>query len=309
MSSDTAYLHHAGHGMTWALLFAFVGHGAFFAAVLFLGVLVSPFQRTTENIIVQLPHGQSLTVTPSQGTSAKPKGEERRYEVANAVAPTPAPRPAPTPAPTPEATPSEEKKIVIPDKTPTATPEPKKASVDKIVKATPPPEPAKPAPPAKTATKTPAATQKEVKAGTGTSLGKVFGDGPPPLPGVPTGPAAKGDPNGATQWGDPNAPINTSVVLPADYLADLLSSLRANFSVPNNLQGVCVVEFKIARDGTLRDIKVLTTSGYPGLDAIALRAVQTTARVRAYAEYTQVPEITATVPFHFGADSPAAAVN
>jgi TonB family protein len=67
---------------------------------------------------------------------------------------------------------------------------------------------------------------------------------------------------------------------------------------------MCVVEFKIAPDGTLSAIKVHTSSGFEGLDAIALRAVTLTARVLPFSAYTQVPEIAATVPFHF--EGPAA---
>ena len=300
MNADIPYSNNPGRGMVWALLGAFIGHAGFFAAILMIGVIASPFQNQ-DKIIIQIPHGMSLDVRTETGTSAKPKGEDRVYNVANAVAPTPAParRPAPTPAPTPAATPApDENKIVVPDKTATATPEPKKAPTNtKVIKATPPPE----TPKVVASAKTPAADQKNLKGGSGTgALSKNVADGPPTIPSGPTGPGVKGD---------PNAPINTNVVLPSDYLADLVSSLRANFSVPNNLQGVCVIEFKIARDGTLRDIKVLTSSGFPSIDAIAFRAVQTTAHVRAYAAYTQVPEITAAVPFHFGPDAPAAAAN
>lgn len=295
MNSEIApHPHSAPHGTSWAFVCSCIGHAALVAAIVLLfaaprvGIFpVGPGESADKPLgdkgsaIVIIKPGRPL---PGSGSG-------------------PAPTPVRTPYPTPAATPTATEGTELLTKPPVVTPAPKTAMTNaKIFTATSPPaETPKPMLPSPT----PSVTQEAVPPETG--IETLPGPGTTDKPSVENPPAQSDDRAGQVSAGSLDGilggggGIGTSVVLPAAYLDDLMSRLRANFAVPKNLQGLCVVEFTIARDGTLGDIKVHTSSGFAGLDEIALRAVRATARVRPFAEYTRVYEITATVPFHFEA--------
>jgi TonB family protein len=126
------------------------------------------------------------------------------------------------------------------------------------------------------------------------------GVGPIGIPGVPPGPGVP--------WG--KAGVIEDGSFPPDYLAQIVAILKKEFVIPpsiRNEKSTCVVRFKILRDGSLSEPKVVEGhgTGVDGLDQLALNAILKAGRVPPYPpEYSKKSEVFALVPFVFEPTKP-----
>lgn len=75
------------------------------------------------------------------------------------------------------------------------------------------------------------------------------------------------------------------------YYSIALFQIQQNFKPPRTRPGItCEVQFRIMRNGEIRNIRVVESTGYPDLDQSAMRALQVTARL---------PELYDTFPDEF----------
>jgi len=280
------------------------GHVFLVVALLVLGLIpVRPHPPYTwldqsVRVVVKTPG------PPIKGASEKPRGVERAMDIVNAQPPKPKATPAPAPAPKTEAA---EKKITLPPKeTPKSThktPEEGKKIITAApkVKATPKKEPPLPAIP----------SSLDKGSGKDTSVAAAGPSRPfPPLPSVGNysggGPAAdrKGDPNGSA--GSPTGSLTTegNVLLLYDYRSDAQSRIQANFSYPSSLKNrgnaICVLRFRIHRNGMIDTIEVLQSTGQPRLDDFAKQALIQTQALLPLPDTVKQESIFVTVPFSFG---------
>ena len=102
--------------------------------------------------------------------------------------------------------------------------------------------------------------------------------------------------------------FDADIRLPLAYCTEACALFQQNFSLSEHLKNrqpaQCLVEFKIRRDGTLYDVRVVEGKGTGNslMDNYALNAIIKTAKL---APLPAVPgltgdHITATVPFAFG---------
>lgn len=174
------------------------------------------------------------------------------------LTPTPAPTPETTPSaeltPKPEATPASTAK---PGPAPARTPQPAK-SPGPAPSGTPPPVPS---------TVMPAGTDKTQP-----------GSKPGPAPAVPAGVVGTGPARGLAV-----GPVSTDGALMEQgeaYNSRVLFAIQTNFKPPYEQPGAtCSIQFRIMKDGEIKDAKVARSSGRSDLDQAAMRALVETARV------------------------------
>ena len=244
---------------------------------------------------------------PIKGTSEKPLGVERAIPVENAQLPKPKPTPPPAPAPAPKPETPKNRIVLPPKEAPKSThktPEEGKkiiVAAPNKVKATPkkePPLPAIPSPLDRSSGK----DTRVADAGPSRplppwpSVGDYGGAGPAPL--------RKGDPNGSLDG--PTGALTTegNVFLPYGYGSDAQGRIQANFSYPSSLKGrantICVLRFRIQRNGTIDTIEVLQSTGQSRLDDFAKQALIQTQALLPLPGTIKDQFITVTVPFSFG---------
>lgn len=82
-----------------------------------------------------------------------------------------------------------------------------------------------------------------------------------------------------------------------DYLVTMVTRIRANWRQDQNISGLAVIKFTIARDGTLQDIMLEQSSSFPIADLAAQRAVVLTKQLPMLPG--AFPNPTLTVHLHF----------
>lgn len=232
------------------------------------------------------------------------------------VTPAPAP-PAPTPAPpetkstpAPKATPAPAPKKAAPEK---KVIQPKEKADEKIVESEPTPKP----------TPTPA-PEKGAADGTGESPTDASAPAATPNPG-PTPPAVDmpaaidpgildsvsgaeatpstapsvSGPVGIEQTGGGGGGGGGGGDISSTYFAVMQARIRQNFNPPFYRAVVCRVSFKIQRDGTITDIRGVTSTGNPSLDQYAIKALTDTRRLPPLYDSFTGPFMDITVTFNF----------
>jgi periplasmic protein TonB len=106
--------------------------------------------------------------------------------------------------------------------------------------------------------------------------GRIPTKGPEPAPGsavAETG--ARGQGFGLSTGGGPGAGSTLDVAnfCCPDYLVLMTERIKSAWNQNQGLTGQSVIKFTIQRDGRLTDATIEKSSGYPGLDLTALRAV------------------------------------
>lgn len=89
--------------------------------------------------------------------------------------------------------------------------------------------------------------------------------------------------------------------LPEYYAQQALAVLSSNFRIPPEManQARAVVGFRISRDGTLSNIRILTSSGDPERDKLALRAVEITRKLAPFPDDFEKAYVDAEAAFRF----------
>jgi outer membrane biosynthesis protein TonB len=264
----------------FTITFSTVAHGFFFALLIALGFI--PIHVTTLGIIGN--HGPIPVV---DGNDHHFGDTDFNIDINNPPPPRPIPivatpipasdipeiilkpQPAPIPTLTPKAT--QALATVKPTATPvksTSVPSPK-ATATVIAKAT--------ATVIAKATSTPNLSNMipDIPGMTGrkdsTSLSNL-------IPGI-----GHGDPDGGFTGGGES--FKSDINLPAEYVNKVCRTIGKYFILPDNLRNApytrCTVQFKIASDGTLSDIKVLSGqgTGKDRLDFYATNAIQQTMKL------------------------------
>lgn len=228
--------------------------------------------------ISAVAHGVLLTVwawAPSRTTSFRPMGDSMTVGLvaappsgggARTVTP-----PAPTPpAPTPVQPPPEPKG---PSLQPEPKPEPKKPKDKKVEKK----EEAKPSNTVPTpSTETP----NDAPASSG-----------PAAPGAGSGGAGKEGTTLSLGGGQPGADF---------YGSTVRAAIEARWRKPvldQEQSSQVRIQFEILRDGTVRDVRVVSASGVPALDRSALRAVSEASPLPPFPASFRVPSTTAIIEF------------
>ena len=281
------------------------GHVFLVVALLVLGLIpVRPHPPYTwldqsVRVVVKTPG------PPIKGKTDKPLGVDRVMDPENSQPPKPKATPAPAPAPKTEAA---EKKIVLPPKEAPKSARKMPEEVKRIISTAPkinkpiakkdPPLPAIPSPLDRSSGK----DTRVADAGPSRplppwpSVGDYGGAGPAPL--------RKGDPNGSLDG--PTGALTTegNVFLPYGYGSDAQGRIQANFSYPSSLKGrantICVLRFRIQRNGTIDTIEVLQSTGQSRLDDFAKQALIQTQALLPLPGTIKDQFITVTVPFSFG---------
>jgi TonB family protein len=308
------------HSYRLALIFSVVAHVGAFSFLLGVGLGLIPLLPKEPTVGFS---GTEITVTEFTGPSSKEHygDPDKNIDIKNPPPPpkpTPAATPVPTPLPTPDPDELHRPVPVPPSPTPqpTVTPKPTATPMPtpKSVMKTPEPTPVKPVntpPPKPTATATPKATSTPDKkllipsddfSNVGSSKAGQSNNDYRPATGKGV---ATGGEDVAARFGLASADIN----LPSSYCEAACTLFRQNFNLPKNLESIapvtCVVEFKIRRDGTLYDIRVVAAkgTGKPFLDNYALEAIRKTIKLEPLPplpDSFKADHITATIPFGFG---------
>lgn len=89
--------------------------------------------------------------------------------------------------------------------------------------------------------------------------------------------------------------------LPEFYIKGALKALSRNFHVPDDekKEVTCIVRFKIARDGTLSDIRIVRSSGTRSLDDRAIKALETTKKFSPLPDTVDEDSLVRRVTFSF----------
>lgn len=230
--------------------------------------------------------------------------------------PAPAPAPAPTVAPTPVPPPPEEPEVKAPEvhktvveedpeppktekviarNTPEPTPIPRKTPSAKKqeVKQTPKPKPT-PKQPAQ-ATAKPRATPP-VNPFEGRTPKAVSSNNPP-------GPASANAPSssGPASSNAPGPVKMNAPELPGYYLTYARTKIESNFHIPAQLKSnaQATVQFTVARDGTITNIKITKSTGNPQMDELAQQALRNTQTLGHLPDSFNQPQLLTTVTFDF----------
>jgi periplasmic protein TonB len=84
-----------------------------------------------------------------------------------------------------------------------------------------------------------------------------------------------------------------------DYLTTMIERIKTNWSQNQNIAGLAVVKFTIRRDGTLQDISLERSSGFPIPDLAAQRAVVLTKQLPPLPEAFPNPTLTVHLNFQY----------
>jgi periplasmic protein TonB len=83
----------------------------------------------------------------------------------------------------------------------------------------------------------------------------------------------------STGGGGTGGQINVGDFCCPEYLKTMLDLIRRNWNDRQGVSAVAIVRFTIERDGTITDVTVQRSSGYPTLDLTAQRALLTTRQI------------------------------
>jgi TonB family protein len=64
-----------------------------------------------------------------------------------------------------------------------------------------------------------------------------------------------------------------------EYIGLMVEQIRSNWDYKQQAAGMVIVRFTIQRDGTIANVQVERSSGYPTLDFLATRALQLTRKL------------------------------
>lgn len=235
---------------------------------------------------------------------------DRSSAAASEISATPTPAPTPQPAPEPQPQAAEMPKAPPPLPAPVVQkPEPRSSppqAVPPRAEDLPPPPPHKPTPPARTAVASapPVLQTPRVQPTPQVAANPT----PAPTPGAPgmgqgaggivgRGTGAAGAGRAALGTGDLNA-------LGDDYLDRLRRHIRRFMVYPEvakkqKQQGEGVMTVLLRRDGTVVDVWIARSSGYPTLDQAALKAVRDSSRVPPFPDRSPNAEAEIDLPFDF----------
>jgi protein TonB len=88
------------------------------------------------------------------------------------------------------------------------------------------------------------------------------------------------------------------------YQAALQSGIEANKRYPrrarrNRQQGRCTIGFTVLRNGTIRDIRIIHSSGHTSLDQASIRAVEATSGQYPFPDSIKRNEWAFTIPVQY----------
>ncbi len=217
-----------------ALVAALLFHGTLAAVVIFLPSWLHEEPPPLKYVSVQIVPLQAL------GVEDAPNRPRSR------------PRPAPTPEPPPPEPPPPAP--VQPPPTPTTTEEPKAVDPELPSLATTPQRP-QPAPPSSPPATDPASPSR-------------LSDGP-------TQGSASGDPRGTSGFGGGSVSFDNPEFTYGYYIDRMLASLRPHWKRPPVQTEIeAEVYFRIARNGEVSDVRLVSSSGYTPFDLAAEKAVR-----------------------------------
>jgi TonB family protein len=112
---------------------------------------------------------------------------------------------------------------------------------------------------------------------------------------------ARGQGFGLSTGGGPGAGSRLDVAdfCCPDYLATMVTRIRANWSERQNVVGLVVIKYTIRRDGTLEDISLEQSSGYPIADLAAQRSVILTKQLPPLPDAFPNPTLTVHLNFQY----------
>lgn len=84
-----------------------------------------------------------------------------------------------------------------------------------------------------------------------------------------------------------------------EYIAIMLDMIRRNWDSRQQSAGTTIVKYTIQRDGTLTDIQVEKSSGYPTLDFLANRSLQLTRKLPPLPSAFTEPSLTVHLVFEY----------
>lgn len=112
---------------------------------------------------------------------------------------------------------------------------------------------------------------------------------------------ARGQGFGLSTGGGPGAGSRLDVAdfCCPDYLATMVTRIRANWSEGQNIAGLAIIKFTIRRDGALEDISLEQSSSYPIADLAAQRAVVLTRQLPPLPDAFPNPTLTVHLNFQY----------
>lgn len=112
---------------------------------------------------------------------------------------------------------------------------------------------------------------------------------------------ARGEGFGLSTGGGPGAGSRLDVAdfCCPDYLATMVTRIKANWSERQNIAGVAMIKFTIRRDGTLEDISLEQSSSFPIADLAAQRAVILTRQLPPLPDAFPNPTLTVHLNFQY----------
>jgi TonB family protein len=93
--------------------------------------------------------------------------------------------------------------------------------------------------------------------------------------------------------------LDTSNFCCPEYIALMVEQIRSNWESRQQAQGLAMIKYTIQRDGTITDIQLEKSSGYPTLDFYATRALQVTRRLAALPQPFTEPSLTVHLTFEY----------
>ncbi|MCX7625582.1 MAG: cell envelope integrity protein TolA, partial [Candidatus Sumerlaeaceae bacterium] len=236
----------------------------------------------------------------------------------DSAAPQPTPTPtvtplAATPSPTPTLTPVPEKTVIVTPKRPSATVSPRASEAPKAPSSS-----AKARSTQRTAQVSPTARVNSTRASSAKApIAAAREDLPRQLPrGVTPRPAAVHEEVGVpgVAEGVEGAPLpldRTQSLLSAVYATRARMRIQSNFNVPpdvNDPSITCVVEWEITPDGTIRNIRVVKSTGIARLDACAVEALRKTGNLGPLPPEWGNRSVWTSLTFMFAGDFPSPAI-
>jgi TonB family protein len=112
---------------------------------------------------------------------------------------------------------------------------------------------------------------------------------------------ARGQGFGLSTGGGPGAGSRLDVAdfCCPDYLATMVTRIKSNWSERQGVVGLVVIKYTIRRDGTLQDISLEQSSGYPIADLAAQRAVILTRQLPPLPDAFPNPTLTVHLNFQY----------
>jgi TonB family protein len=112
---------------------------------------------------------------------------------------------------------------------------------------------------------------------------------------------ARGEGFGLSSGGGPGSGSRLDVAdfCCPDYLVTMVTRIKSNWSERQNISGLVIIKFTIRRDGTLEDISLEQSSGFPIADLNAQRAVTLTRQLPPLPDAFPNPTLTVHLNFQY----------